>query len=87
MEEFKNRLTKEGIEIGSFKEPKIVHDLDDKEQCEWIVIVEWEKYITDREKAIFFTGIFANQNIVCRLTNKHSKTVKIVKEKLGIDNE
>ncbi|KKL18302.1 hypothetical protein LCGC14_2476900, partial [marine sediment metagenome] len=52
------------------------HDLDDLEKCEWIVKVQWTKYIANRDDTNFFTGVFANQNIVCKLKNKHIKTVQ-----------
>jgi len=82
--DFIAELEKEKISILAFKEPGINHDLDDLEKCEWIVKVQWTKYIANRDDAIFFTGIFANQNIVCKLKNKHLKTIQTVEKKLEI---
>ncbi len=81
---FITELEKDNISVLEFKEPGISHDLDDLEKCEWIVRVEWIKYIVDREQAIFFTGIFANQNIVCKLNNKHFKTIQTVEKSLEL---
>ena len=72
------------VSIDAFREPGIAHDLDDLDKCEWIVKVDWSKYLIDREQAIFFTGIFANQNIVCKLKNKHIKTIQTVEKRLGM---
>jgi hypothetical protein len=42
---------------------------DDPELSEYLVRVEWIKTLP-REEAIWETGMFANQNTVCRLRNK-----------------
>jgi hypothetical protein len=48
------------------KAPNMAENSHDPALSEWIVGVKWEKVFT-REQAKKFTGIFANQNIVCQL--------------------
>ena len=84
VKDFIAELEKANISIESFREPGIAHDMEDLDKCEWIVKVEWRKYLVDREQAVFFTGIFANQNIVCKLNNKHQKTIQTVEKELGV---
>ena len=52
------------------------------ERSEWVVGVKWIKTFP-REEAKTFKGVFANQNIVCKL--RHEETVKFVKEHFGVD--
>ena len=82
--DFISELEKQKIKIQDFTEPGISYNSDDLEYCNWIVKVKWKKFKKNRNDAIFFKGIFANQNVVCRLTNKHSKTIEKVKEEFGI---
>jgi hypothetical protein len=49
--------------------PEMDMNADNPERSEYLVSVEWIKTLT-REKAIWETGMFANQNTVCRLRNK-----------------
>ncbi|MDE0509391.1 MAG: hypothetical protein OXI17_12270 [Gammaproteobacteria bacterium] len=49
-------------------QPGILHDPDDPELADYIVGVEWKKTFPI-EDAKTFPGIFANPNIVCKLTN------------------
>lgn len=53
---------------------------DNIELCEWCVGINWIKTFK-KEEAKTFTGVFANQNIVCKLRNK--PTLLFVKETLG----
>ncbi len=48
--------------------PNMARDAGDKELCEYIVPVRWLK-TAPREEAYRESGMFGNQNIVCRLTN------------------
>jgi len=48
--------------------PNMARDADDEELCEYIVPVRWLK-TSPREEAYRESGMFGNQNIVCRLTN------------------
>ncbi len=52
------KLPLEGRELG--------HDIDDLDKCEYLVAVEWKKTFALSE-AKTFAGVFANQNIVCKL--------------------
>jgi len=51
------------------KAPKMDENADDPNKSEYVVRVEWIKTLP-KEKAIWETGMFANQNTVCRLRNK-----------------
>lgn len=48
--------------------PNMARDAGDEELCEYIVPVRWLK-TAPREEAYRESGMFGNQNIVCRLTN------------------
>jgi len=52
------------------------HDEDDLQQCEFCVGVDWQKTYPLKE-AKTFTGVFANQNIVCKLRDQ--KTIDFLK--------
>ena len=49
--------------------PKMYDNAEDPELSEYLVRVEWIKTLP-REKAIWETGMFANQNTACRLRNR-----------------
>ena len=46
----------------------ILHDRDDPETADYLVGIEWRKTVSIEEAQTFF-GIFANQNVVCKLTH------------------
>ena len=45
----------------------ILHDADDIEVAEYLVGVKWHKTVPLNE-ALTFAGVFANRNVVCKLT-------------------
>jgi len=53
-------------------QPNISNNQDDPELADWTVGVKWLHSI-DRDSAVTFTGIFSNQNVVCKL--KHKPTI------------
>lgn len=57
---------------------------DDPELSEWAVAVEWLRTFP-REEAKTFKGVFANQNIVCKL--RHEPTVAFVEREFGLRDE
>ena len=57
------------------KQPDMKHDSDDPDISEWVVGIKWVKSVP-REKAKKFPGIFANQNVVCKLRDE--KTLKFL---------
>lgn len=90
-------ITKEAVMIKDFivekyakpllklplNEPNIQQNMDNPELSEWVVAVNWIKsYAKDEAKT--FKGIFANQNVVCKL--RHSETVEFLKREFGIQN-
>jgi len=62
------------------KTPNMAENSHDPALSEWVVGVKWEKVFT-REEAKKFTGIFANQNIVCQL--RDPATVDFLKKEFG----
>ena len=62
--------------------PKATENKDDPENSEWAVKVDWKKTFPKAE-AKSFQGIFANQNIVCKL--RHPQTVEFLKDQFGVD--
>ena len=65
-------------------QPNLAHDRDDVKQAEYVVGVAWVKAvpISDAKR---MDGMFANQNIVCKL--RDPKTIDFLREKLGVDVE
>ncbi len=47
------------------------HHKNDLDKCEWVVGVKWIKTFP-REQAKKYSGIFANQNIVCKLRDQNT---------------
>ena len=61
-------------------QPGLARNRDDPETCEWLVAVRWIKTVSVSE-AYMRPGIFANQNIVCRL--RDPTTLGFLAEHLG----
>ena len=57
-------------------------NLNDPEMCEWVVPITWLKNV-GREEAFKFQGIFANQNIVCKL--RDSPTVDFLRTSFQVE--
>jgi hypothetical protein len=53
------------------------HDVDNLDKCEYLVAVEWRKTLPLGE-AKTFPGVFANQNIVCKL--RDTATIDFLKQ-------
>jgi hypothetical protein len=53
---------------------------DDEELSEWVVGVKWIKTLP-KTQAKTFAGVFANQNVVCKL--RHEQTLKFVQQAFG----
>lgn len=54
-----------------------------EEYEEWAVGVEWAKTVS-RDEACWYTGAFANQNIVCKL--RDPATLAFLQEKFGVED-
>ena len=63
------------------QQPNFAHDKDDPELSEYVAAVDWHQMF-DKEEAVTYTGIFANQNIVCYLYD-HT-TADFLRQKFGI---
>jgi len=65
------------------KAPKATDYLDNPEMAEWAVGVNWIKTFP-MEECKYFKGLFANQNIVCKLRDQ--KTVDFLIREFGISD-
>lgn len=64
------------------KAPNVADNKDDPQFSEWAVKVNWRRTF-QREHAKYFKGIFANQNIVCKL--RHQETVEFLKKEFELN--
>ncbi len=64
--------------------PGMAHDAENLDLSEYLVGINWRKTVPLSE-AKTFPGVFANQNIVCKL--RDTATVEFVKRKFAIDSE
>ena len=74
------RGTRTPILDADLTQPGLSRNRDDPETCEWLVAVRWIQTVSVSE-AYTRQGIFANQNIVCRL--RDPATLACLAEKLG----
>lgn len=65
----------------TLQQPNLAHDRDDPELAEYAVGVEWRKSFSVTD-ARTFPGVFANQHIVCKLSDE--KTVAFLVKEFGI---
>lgn len=65
------------------KAPRVEDNKDDPELAEWAVGVDWIKAFS-RDEAKTFKGVFANQNVVCKL--RHKQTVDFLKDRFDISD-
>ena len=91
-------VTREAVPIGGFVvesdgKPLLEHRLtapqasdnqDAPEECEWAVGVKWLKAFS-REQAKSFKGVFANQNIVCKL--RDTETLDFLQKEFGVSSD
>lgn len=63
-------------------QPNLAHDRDDLKLAEYVVGIQWLKTVPISE-AKRFEGMFANQNVVCKL--RDPKTIDFVKSQFGIN--
>lgn len=59
------------------KAPNAAEAADDPKESDWAVAIDWKHWVP-KEKAKTFRGVFANQNIVCKL--RHPETVAFLKK-------
>lgn len=64
--------------------PAMAHDAENLDLCEYLVGIEWRKTFPLSE-ARTFPGVFANQNIVCKL--RDATTVEFLKKVFPLDVE
>jgi Endonuclease NucS len=62
---------------------RLAHDREDPERAEYAVAVDWIRSVPLSE-AKWSQGLFANQNIVCKL--RDPKTLEFLKHEFGVDN-
>ena len=63
------------------QQPNLGHDRDDSGEAEHLVGIAWKETVPLAE-AKTFPGIFANQNIVCKL--RHQPTLQFLKREFSI---
>ncbi len=63
-------------------QPNLKHDSDDEERAEYVIGVDWKQTFPLNE-AKTFQGVFANQNIVCKL--RHPETLEFLKKAFNVD--
>jgi hypothetical protein len=68
---------------SDLKQPGIKENSNDPELADWTVGINWIKTF-DRDKAITKPGIFANQNIVCKLRNQ--STIEFLKNYFPLED-
>jgi Endonuclease NucS len=64
--------------------PGMGHDADNLELCEYLVAIDWRKTMPLAE-AKTFPGVFANQNVVCKL--RDAATVEFLKGTFPLDSK
>ena len=82
--EFVVQSKKARLSAVTLRQPTLLHDIDDPELCEWVVGVEWITSFA-RDDARKFPGIFANQNVVCKLRDE--KTLKFLKQEFNVEDD
>ncbi|PEE40544.1 endonuclease NucS domain-containing protein [Bacillus pseudomycoides] len=68
----------------SLRAPEMLHDLDDNELCEHVVLIEWIKCIP-KEGAFWIKGLKANQNSAYKLRSQY--TIEKVLEHFEIEED
>lgn len=63
--------------------PAIKTRSSDPADAEYLVAVDWHRTF-DRTEAKTFPGVFANQNVVCKL--RHQATVDFVMQEFGVED-
>lgn len=78
----KDFRTKEGVALADIqlRQSAILHDSDDPEKADYLVGVVWRNAVSISETKTF-SGIFANQNVVCKLT--HPATLGFLADSFG----
>jgi hypothetical protein len=79
---FREFMAQDGPILGLPLQCRLGHDLDDLDKCEYLVAVKWLRTVAMGE-AKTFRGVFANQNIVCKL--RDSATINFLKQTFPID--
>lgn len=64
------------------KQPNLRENAENPDLSEWVVGIQWSK-IVKREEAKTFAGVFANQNIVCKL--RHQPTLDFLKKEFNVN--
>ena len=67
------------LEAG-LKAPKANENCENEDLSEWVVGIRWIKVIP-KTQAKTFAGVFANQNVVCKL--RHGETLKFVEKEFS----
>ena len=74
------RVDGHALEPSELADQGVLHDANDAEIADYLVGVEWRKTVPLNE-ALTFAGVFANQNVVCKLTQP--ATIDFLAEHFG----
>jgi hypothetical protein len=69
---------------GNLKQPNIKENSDNPDLADWTVGVKWFKAV-GKDKAVTKPGIFANQNVVCKL--RHQPTIDFLKGHFTLERD
>ncbi len=75
------RADGDALNAEQLADPGILHDAGDMDLAEYLVGINWHKTVP-LEEAVTFPGVFANQNVVCKLTQP--ATLDFLAENFGI---
>ncbi len=67
--------------IDALPKRYLTDDLDDPDLCAYVVGVDWQQTVAVND-ARTFSGIFSNQNVVCKI--RHHQTVDYLKEEFDV---
>jgi hypothetical protein len=62
--------------------PKILHDSEDDEQCEWVIRIKW-LVSKDRDAALWKPGLFSTPQVRSSLA-KQMKTLRYIESEWGV---
>jgi hypothetical protein len=70
--------------IDVVPKPYLTDGADDPDNCAYVVGIDWQKAV-DTQDARTFSGIFSNQNVVCKI--RHQETVDFLKGQFEVNDE
>lgn len=75
------KLPDGGLLVDALPRDYLTENAGDPDNCAYAVGVDWQKTVTT-DDARTFSGIFSNQNVVCKI--RHQETVEFLKEQFDV---